>query len=109
MESLIKEITEDLKVELGFTEDSDINILSSKVKNSANEIKRDRNYPDTYSEEKIISDLRNYYSNIHDLALYDYNQIGAEGETSHSENSISRTWKNRSECKNGVVAFCKIL
>ena len=59
MESLIKEITEDLKVELGFTEDSDINILSSKVKNSANEIKRDRNYPDTYSEEKIISDLRN--------------------------------------------------
>lgn len=105
MEVLIEEILEDLKTELLLTKESDINILSSKVKNAVREIRRDRNYPTTYTDEMIVSDLEIYYSNIRELALYDFNQFGAEGQTSHLENNISRAWKNRSECKVGIVAI----
>jgi hypothetical protein len=105
MEVLIEEILKDLKTELLLTKESDINILSSKVKNAIREIRRDRNYPAAYTDEMIASDLEIYYSNIRELALYDFNQFGAEGQTSHSENNISRSWKSRSECKAGIVAI----
>lgn len=102
---MIEEILKDLKTELLLTKESDINILSSKVKNAIREIRRDRNYPAAYTDEMIASDLEIYYSNIRELALYDFNQFGAEGQTSHSENNISRSWKSRSECKAGIVAI----
>ncbi len=105
MEALMNEILEDLKTELSLTKESDINILSSKVKNAVREIRRDRDYPAAYTDEMIASDLEIYYSNIRELALYDFNQFGAEGQTSHSENNISRAWKSRSECKAGIVAI----
>lgn len=109
MEELMNEILEDLKTELSLKKDSDINILSSKVKNAVREIRRDRNYPTAYTDEMIASDLEIYYSNIRELALYDFNQFGAEGQMSHSENNISRSWKSRSECKAGIVAMGKAI
>lgn len=107
MEPLINEILADLTIELGLTESNDIAVLSSKVKRAVKEVRKDRTYPSHYTEEEIVKDLKNYYSNIFDLAMYDYNQIGAEGETSHGEGGTSRTWKNRRDCKDGVVAICK--
>ncbi|WP_346961074.1 phage head-tail connector protein [Faecalicatena contorta] len=104
---LINEIITDLTDELSKDKDFDEDALSSKVKNAVREIRRDRNYPVSYGEEQIMNDLNNYYSNIRELALYDYNQIGAEGQLAHSENGTSRTWENRIACKNGVVAFCR--
>jgi hypothetical protein len=56
----------------------------------------------------IAADLENYYSVIRSVALYDYNQRGAEGQVSHDENSIGRTWVDRDKLFNGVVAFVKI-
>lgn len=106
MESLIDEILEDLMSELGLVEASDIAILASKIKNAYREVKRARNYPTSYTEVAIAKDMENYYSNIRDLALYDFNQIGVEGQVSHNENSTSRTWKSRRECLDGVYAFC---
>lgn len=108
MESLLSEILADLTTELNLKGASDIAILTSKIKNACREVKRMRNYPSTYTEDAIASDMENYYSNIRELALYDFNQVGAEGQTNHSENGYSRTWKSRRECFDGVVAFCKI-
>lgn len=102
MDDLIAEILQDLSEEI---EDADSGLLLSKVKRAAREIRRDRNYPSSYTEEMIVNDLKNYYSNISELAMYDYNQVGAEGQTSHSENGTSRSWKSRRECKDGVVAI----
>ena len=104
---LINEIIADLTDELSKDKNFDEDALSSKVKKAVREIRRDRNYPESYGEEQIVNYLRNYYSNICELAMYDYNQIGAEGQLAHSENGTSRTWKNRIDCKNGVVAFCR--
>ncbi len=106
MEPLVNEILEDLTIELGLAEDSDIAVLSSKVRNAYREVKRTRNYQSGHTQEFIDRDMENFYSNIRELALYDFNQAGAEGQTSHSENGTSRVWKERRECLNGVFAFC---
>lgn len=105
MEALRNEISTDLITELGIKDNAEISALNIKVKNAIKEVKRARNYPSHYTDEMISSDMENYYSNIKDIALYDYNQIGAEGQTSHSENGTSRTWKDRKECFNGVIPF----
>lgn len=96
----------DLTAELtdGETE-VDVAVLTLKLNNAIREVIRAINYPSYYSAQRISNDLVNYYGNIHDLTLYDYNQIGAEGESAHNENGTSRTWKSRKECFNGIVAF----
>lgn len=106
MEPLIVEILEDLTTELGLKKDSDIAVLTSKVKNAYREVKRNRNYQTCHSQEFIDKDMENFYSNIRELALYDYNQVGVEGQVSHNSNGTSRTWKDRKECLSGVTAFC---
>lgn len=106
MESLIEEILKDLITELGLEEASDIAILTSKVKNAYWEVKRTRNYQPGHSQEFIDKDMENFYSNVRELALYDFNQVGVEGQVSHSENGTSRAWKDRKECFNGITAFC---
>lgn len=106
MEPLIKEILEDLKTELGLKEASDVAVLTSKVKNAYREVKRTRNYQPCHTLEFIYADMDNFYSNIRELALYDFNQVGGEGQVSHSENGTSRVWKDRKECFNGITAFC---
>lgn len=106
MESLVNEILEDLTTELGLTEDSDLAVLTSKIRNAYREVKRTRNYQSSHMQEFIDRDMEGFYSNIRELALYDFNQVGAEGQTSHSENGTSRVWKERRECLNGVFAFC---
>lgn len=106
MELLLDEILEDLTTELNLLEDSDVAILTSKVRNAYREVKRARNYQSGHTQEFIDRDIENFYSNIRELALYDFNQVGVEGQTSHSENGTNRVWKDRRECLNGVVAFC---
>lgn len=108
MDALRDEILSDLTTELMLTDTDEIGILASKVKNAIREVKRARNYPSGYTDSVIEKDMENYYSNIRELALYDYNQFGAEGEISHSENGTARTWKDREKCFNGVYPFVQV-
>ena len=109
MDELVNEIYEDLKTELAISEDTDLSILKIKVKNAYKEVRRIRNYPDSYEEETVSKDMEKYYSNIRRLALYDYNQIGVEGEISHNDNTGTRTWDSRNKCLEGVVAICTLI
>ena len=103
------EIVAELTVELQDEPTFNVNILAIKVKNAIREVKMKRNYQAaSYTDEQIEKDLYNYFSVIKSVALYDYNQIGAEGEQSHSENSISRTWVDRDDLFKGVHAFVKV-
>ena len=111
MDGLEQEIVEELTAELEIA-DKNFNpaLLAPKVRNAIREVKMKRNYAATsYSEQKIADDLYNYYSVIKDLALYDYSHIGGYFESSHSENSTSRTWISRDEILKGVHAFVKVL
>lgn len=110
LEELQEEIVSDLTTELQGDDDFNASILAVKVKNAIKEIKSARMYPSSYTEEMIISDLEtNYYSTIVNLARYDYNQIGAEGESSHSEGDVDRTWVDRNSYFNGVIPFVKVI
>lgn len=106
MESLVNEILDSLIIELGLEDASDIAILTCKVKSAYREARFRRNYQSSHSAAFIDNDMQNFYSNIKEAALYDFNQIGAEGQTGHSENGTNRSWKSREDCFYGIVAFC---
>jgi hypothetical protein len=109
IEGLQSELVADLKTELKNDPNFDAEILEIKVKNAIRDVRSRRCYGATsYSESMIASDLESYYSAIRNVALYDYNQAGAEFQSSHDENDISRTWVDRDKLFNGVVAFVKI-
>ena len=110
LEELQEEIVADLTTELSKDDDLSATILAIKVKNAIREIKSARMYPSSYTDEKIINDLSdNYYSSIINLARYDYNQVGAEGQSAYSEGDTSRTWVDRNSLFNGIAPFVKIL
>lgn len=98
-------VISELKEEIADAEES---LLSAKVNKAIREVRTARKYPLNFTEEQIYNDLYKYIPNIESLALYDYNRIGAEGETSHSENGVNRNWIDRSYCFNGVLPISKI-
>ena len=106
MDALQEEILKDLMLEIGSLSEGGKTCLSSKIKNAIREVKLKRNYPEHFTDTQIEKDLKKHYSNIRELALYDFNQFGAEGQTSHNENGTNRTWKNRNDCLIGVFAYC---
>ena len=111
LENLQSEVFDDLVAELGndISCDKEKGQLLSKVKNAIREVKSIREYPDSYTDEQIAKDMFRYYSNIRRLALYDYNQIGVEGQVSHSETGESRSWADRGDCLKGVYAVATVI
>lgn len=103
-------IIAELKVELSGQPTFNADVLTLKVKNAIREVKSKRNYKVTsYTDEQIEQDLYdNYFSTIKNLALYDFAQMGAPFESSHSENSISRSWVNRDDILKNVHAFVQV-
>lgn len=98
------ELIEDLTTELSAS-DPNFNaiLLLSKVKGAIREVKRARKYPAYYTDEQIKCDMYDFYSNIRNIALYDYNIIGAEWQTSSSESGISRGYVDRDKLFNGII------
>ena len=107
---LEQEVIAELTIELQGQPTFNAEVLKAKVRNAIREVKMKRNYIATsYTEQQIEQDLYNYYSVIKDVALYDFAQIGAPFESSHSENSTSRSWVERDELFKSVHAFVKVL
>lgn len=102
-DELIADLTEELSKEPTFNASA----LKQKVVNAIREVKKARKYPGYYSEEQISRDLYEYYSNVRNIALYDYNKMGGEFEQSHNENSVSRSFVDRNSLFSGIVAISK--
>lgn len=105
---LEEEIFADLSAELSTDQIFNETLLLSKVKNALREVKRARKYPSYYTKKQIQSDMYDYFSNIRNIALYDYNQIGAEYEESHSENSVSRSFVDRNKLFAGIIPLSRL-
>lgn len=107
---LEEEIMAELTAELSLT-DPNFNpaLLLPKVRNAMREVRRARNYPASYTGAQIDADMYNYYSNIRNIALYDYNQIGAEWQKSIGENGTSRTFVDRQSLFSGICAFVRVI
>ena len=108
-EDLQREIVDELTTELSDDDAFNEDILVIKVKNAVREVKRKRNYPANYTADMIEADLENYYDVIHDLALYEYNKSGAEGQSLHSEDDVQRSWVSKDDLLKGVHAFVSVL
>lgn len=104
---LQEELIADLTIELEKEPTFDSSVLTQKVINAIREVKKARKYPSYYTDEQIDKDLYEYYSNIRNIALYDFNKIGAEFEESHNENSINRNWVERNKLFNGVLPLAR--
>lgn len=108
-EQLIEELTEDLTEELKVT-DSMFNssLLETKVKAAIRDVKRARRYPDSYTDTQIANDLYRFYPICRNIALYDYNSIGMEGQRSSSENGTNRTFFDRKLLFRGVTPIANL-
>ena len=100
------ELLESLETLLGVTEEGDIAILTEILNDAIAEIKEARHYPSDMSASDIEADMLKYITNIKKLSKYDYSQIGAELQTSHSENGVNRSFGDRRKCLDGVVPYC---
>lgn len=98
-ESIIDELTIELQGDSTFSSQ----ILSVKVANAIREVKKARHYSNNHTEDMIAKDMENYYSNIRNIALYDYNQIGAEFESSHTGNGVTRSYTDRDSLFSGII------
>ena len=84
-------------------------VLAVKVKAVVRELLNIRNYEQSgMTDAEIETDIHRYYTQCMNVARYDYNQLGAEGEDSHSENGISRKYIERGKLWSGVVPFAKV-
>lgn len=108
---LKNQITSLLATELENDSNYNVNILASKVEIAIRDVMGRREYGNShYTDAKILEELSTrYFSTITNLARYDYNQSGAEGQKNHSENSVSRTWYDRNKLLSDVHPFVKIL
>lgn len=110
MLTLELELLEDLTEELSATDPKfKPELIKPKIKNAIREVKRARNYPKSYSDSQVEQDMYDYFSNIRNIALYDYNQIGGEFQESSSENGTSRSYVDRDKLFCGICPFVRVL
>ena len=108
MLTLEYEILEDLVAELSETEPNfKQSLIIPKIKGAIREVKKARKYPKYYTENMIAEDLQDYYSNIINIARYDYNLIGNEGQQSGSENGTNRSYVDRNSLFSGIIPLSR--
>ena len=64
-----------------------------------------RNYPSSWDEERKIADMEKNKAKIAMAAIEIDGKDGAEGQISHSENGISRTWTDKISAYKDVIGF----
>jgi hypothetical protein len=100
------ETTSDVVV---FDNKEDNPIIEQLIKQATEDVKNRRNYPDSYTEEMITEDLKQFEGVIVNLVVYDNSQAGEAFMASYGENGVSRTWRDRDSLFVGVFPFAKVL
>ena len=99
-------VTSDVVV---FDQKEDNPYIEQLIKQARNEVVSKRNYPKSYTDEKIFEDLKQFEDVIVNLSVYDHSQAGEAYMASYSENGVSRSWKDRESLFVGVFPFVKSL
>lgn len=68
-----------------------------------------RNYPASWSEDKKLTDMDKNKAKIAMAAIEIDSKDGAEGQISHSENGISRTWSDKIVAYKDVIGFANVV
>lgn len=86
--------------EMGYEAPVGQTILQMEIKNAIGEINRCRRFTPS---ESVLYDIK-YEDKILPLAIAGFLKTGAEGETSHSENNITRTYENGGKYPDSMLA-----
>jgi hypothetical protein len=95
--------------EVVFDDLEDNPLIEQLLEQARNEIIEKRNYPETYTQDQIDSDVKKFENVMVNLAVYDRSQAGEAYMASYSENGVSRTWKDRESLLSGVYPFVKAM
>ena len=108
---MLDEIFENLKVEIDADDSQsdkvNVPLLRLKIEGAYRDVKRARNYPSHYAEAWVENDMLNYYTNIEAVARYDYNKVGAEGQSSYSADGTRIEYIKRDSLFNGVYPISR--
>lgn len=105
-----KSITDALALEMSSDPTYNADVVASKVSAVVRELIQRRRYIKSGMPEWAVKeDLENYYTQALNVARYDFNTIGAEGEDRHTENGIDRTFTERARFWAGVVPIGRVI
>lgn len=108
MDDFAYAVGKDLKTELAISDENfDEVLLKTKVQNAIREVLHELGYSPLANSEKVVDELSMYYTNIRNIALYDYNTIGAEFSSQISESSVSRHYTDRNKLFAGIIPKAK--
>ena len=83
--------------------------IQQLIDQATQEVINRREYPESYTQERIDEDMKKYDGVIVNLAVYDHSQAGEAFMASYSENGVSRTWKDRESLFACVFPFVRFL
>lgn len=83
--------------------------IQQLIDQATQEVINRRDYPESYTQERIDEDMKKYEGVIANLTVYDYSQAGEAFMASYSENGVSRTWKDRESLFACVFPFVRFL
>lgn len=102
-------ILEDVLTYLGDeASEVDVPVLLILIHRAINKICTKR-YPFGYTEEEKAVTIERYRNTIFEATVYYWAKQGADGESSHSENSISRSYESEDNLYYDVIPRVKIL
>ena len=84
-------------------------ILHGIVAKAMIDCRKRRGYPGTYTEDMVATDEVNLESTAIDLAIYDYNKMGAEGESTHNENGTYRSYDTRQSILRQILPITRVV
>lgn len=100
----LDEKVEQMKIMLG-DENWDANVLQVYLR-QAKQLILNKRFPFNTKE----SDVEPKYEQLQiELAITLFNERGAEGQKSHNENGINRSWRSKDEIMNDVVPYASVL
>lgn len=68
-----------------------------------------KRYPFGYTDEQKNTAVKRYRTTIFEAAVYYWAKQGADGESSHSENSISRAYESEDSIFFDITPMVKVL
>lgn len=114
IEKLKEEMLDSIEVYFKQTgEKADEDFVLLLIDSLVDEYKAKRNYPDYFTDEQITGDMIVYFTRKKTYFAMKVipamvGKIGAEGQVSHSENGISRTWEAEGWFDD-VIPYCEVI
>lgn len=110
MDELIQSLLDDLSAELSITDENfNQDLLKVKIQGALREVLQELGYCGLIDYETFLaSKVERYYSQIRNIALYDYNMVGGEFSKNITESDTRREVIDRNTLFYGIYPRTKV-